>query len=183
LGELCHRPQLYDLEDESMNACETASGMGSCLRLGRKDGLFTVEARLFLPRPLEIVFPFFADAGNLEILTPPWLRFEIVTPRPIVMRSGAFIDYRLRLHGVHLRWQSEITAWEPPHRFVDEQRRGPYRVWIHEHTFTESKGGCEVRDFVRYAAPGGWLVDRLFVRHDVRRIFEYRTRKLQELFV
>ena len=166
-----------------MNVGETASEKTAGLRLGRQDGFFTVETRLFLPRLLEIVFPFFADAGNLEILTPPWLRFEIVTPRPIAMRSGALIDYRLRLHSIPLRWQSEITVWEPPHRFVDEQRQGPYRAWIHEHTFTESKGGSEVRDFVRYAAPGGWLVDRLFVRHDVRRIFEYRTRKLQELFV
>jgi ligand-binding SRPBCC domain-containing protein len=166
-----------------MNACETASDTTGGLRLGRKDGLITLETRLFLPRPLEIVFPFFSDAGNLETLTPPWLRFEIVTPRPIAMCAGALIEYRLRLHGIPVRWQSEITAWEPPHRFVDEQRRGPYRAWIHEHTFTESQGGSEVRDFVRYAAPGGWLVDRLFVRHDVRRIFEYRTRKLQELFV
>ena len=153
------------------------------LYFGRKDGLFTVATRLLLPCPLEIVFPFFADAGNLQVLTPPWLRFEIVTPRPIAMRSGDLIDYRLRLHGIPLRWQSEITAWEPPHRFVDEQRQDPYRAWIHEHTFTESKDGSEVRDFVRYAAPGGWLVDRLFVRHNVRRIFEYRTRKLEELFV
>jgi ligand-binding SRPBCC domain-containing protein len=166
-----------------MNACEKPSGKAPDLRLGRQDGLFTVETRLFLPSPLEIVFPFFADSGNLETITPPWLRFKIVTPRPIAMRPGALIEYRLRLHSIPLRWQSEITAWEPPHRFVDEQRRGPYRVWIHEHTFTESKDGCEVRDFVRYAAPGGWLMDRLFVRHDVRRIFEYRTRKLQELFV
>jgi ligand-binding SRPBCC domain-containing protein len=166
-----------------MNACEKPSGKAPDLRLGRQDGLFTVETRLFLPCPLEIVFPFFADAGNLETITPPWLRFKIVTPPPIAMRPGALIDYRLRLHSIPLRWQSEITVWEPPLRFVDEQRRGPYRAWIHEHTFTESKGGSEVRDFVRYAAPGGWLVDRLFVRHHVWRIFEYRTRKLQELFV
>jgi ligand-binding SRPBCC domain-containing protein len=183
MGEFRHRAQLYDLETKPMNVCETASGSAGGLCLGRRDGLTTLKMRLFLPRPLEIVFPFFADAGNLEILTPPWLRFEIVTPSPIVMHSGALIDYRLRLHSIPMHWQSEITSWEPPHRFVDEQRRGPYRTWVHEHTFTESIGGCEVRDDVRYAAPGGWLVDRLFVRHDVRQIFKYRTRKLQELFV
>ena len=166
-----------------MNVRGTASGVAGDLRFGRRDGLFTLETQFFLPRPLEIVFPFFADAGNLETITPPWLRFEIVTPHPIAMRAGALIEYRLRLHGIPVRWQSEITAWEPPHRFVDEQRRGPYRAWIHEHTFIESKGGSEVRDLVRYAAPGGWLIDRLFVRHDARRIFEYRTRKLKELFV
>jgi ligand-binding SRPBCC domain-containing protein len=165
-----------------MNVWETASEKTSGLRLGRQDGFFTVETRLFLPRPLEIVFPFFADAANLETITPPWLRFAIVTPHPIAMHAGAFIEYRLKLHGVPLRWQSEITTWEPPHRFVDEQRRGPYRTWIHEHTFTESKGGSEVRDFVRYAALGGWFVERLLVRHDVRRIFEYRARRLREIF-
>jgi ligand-binding SRPBCC domain-containing protein len=153
LGELCHRAQFYDLENEPMNACETASGTTGDLRLGRRDGLFTLETRLFLPRPLEIVFPFFADAGNLEILTPPWLRFEIVTPRPIAMRAGALIEYRLRLHGVPLRWQSEITAWEPPHRFVDEQRRGPYRAWIHEHT---ARCGTSCVTPRRVA---GWLTD------------------------
>src|SRR5579871_5848818 len=87
----------------------------------------------FLPRPLEEVFPFFADAGNLPILTPPWLHFHILTTRPIEMRRGALIDYRLRIHGLPIRWQSEIVEWDPPHRFVDEQRRGPYRLWHHEH--------------------------------------------------
>jgi ligand-binding SRPBCC domain-containing protein len=109
-------------------------------------------------------------AGNLETLTPPWLRFEILTPLPIQMRRGTLIEYRLRLHGIPFRWQSEITAWEPPQRFVDEQRRGPYRQWIHEHTFTERDAGSEVRDFVRYSVLGGCLVDFLFVQHDVRRI-------------
>jgi ligand-binding SRPBCC domain-containing protein len=165
-----------------VSVCEIASGQAAGLRLGRKDGLFTVEARLFLPRPLKVVFPFFADAGNLETITPPWLRFEIVTPRPISMRVGALIEYRLRLHGVPMRWRSEITVWDPPNRFVDEQRRGPYRVWIHEHTFTERDGGSQVSDFVRYAAPGGWLINRIFVRGHLQQIFRHRIRRLQELF-
>ena len=152
------------------------------IRIGRKDGFCTVETCLSLPHPLEVVFPFFADAGNLETLTPPWLRFEILTPLPMVMRAGATIEYRLRLHGIPLRWQSEITVWEPPLRFVDEQRRGPYRRWIHEHTFTQCGNGCEMRDFVRYSVPGGWLVNLLFVQRDVRRIFEYRSRKLRGFF-
>jgi len=161
---------------------ESAGSQGGDVRFGRKDGLFTLETLLFVPRPPEAVFPFFAEAGNLETLTPPWLRFEILTPLLIQMRAGALIAYRLRLHGIPVRWHSEITAWEPPRRFVDEQRRGPYRQWIHEHTFTDCKGGSEVRDFVRYSVPGGRLVDFLFVRHDVRRIFEYRARKLCALF-
>ncbi len=165
-----------------MNGAATSQNLAFDLQLGRKDGCCTVEARLFLPHPLETVFSFFADACNLEILTPPWLRFEILTPLPVHMDVSALIEYRLYLHGIPLRWQSEITAWEPPRRFVDEQRHGPYRQWIHEHTFTERDGGSEVRDFVRYSVLGGRLVDSLFVRHDLRRIFEYRARKLHALF-
>jgi ligand-binding SRPBCC domain-containing protein len=165
-----------------VSASETAGNQASGIRLGRQDGLCTIETLLFLPQPLEAVFPFFADAGTLETITPPWLRFQILTPRPIVMGKGSLIDYRLSVHGIPFRWQTVISAWEPPHRFVDEQRRGPYRIWMHEHTFTACAGGCEARDFVRYAPPGGRLADYLFVRRNVRRIFEYRIGKLREVF-
>jgi ligand-binding SRPBCC domain-containing protein len=140
------------------------------------------RSEVWLPRPLEEVFAFFADGRNLQALTPDWLDFKVLTPAPIQMRPGATIDYRLRLHGFPIRWQSEITAWEPPRRFVDEQRRGPYKLWIHEHSFEARQGGTVVRDFVRYAAPGGWLIERLFVRRDVERIFQFRREKLLALF-
>ncbi len=146
------------------------------------EGLFRLDAELWLPRPRDEVFPFFADALNLETLTPPWLKFEVLTPRPIEMRAGLRIDYRLRVHGFPLRWQSEITAWEPPHRFVDEQRRGPYRVWIHEHAFEERGGGTLARDQVRYGVFGGMLVNTLFVQRDVTSIFRFRQQKLREIF-
>lgn len=149
---------------------------------GNERGLVTLETRLVLPWPVTRVFDFFAEASNLEEITPPWLHFHILTPPPIVMRKGTRIDYRLRMHGLPLRWCSEITSWDPPRRFVDEQIRGPYRVWIHEHEFLETNGGTEVSDRVRYAVPGGALVDRLLVRRDVRTIFEHRARKLRELF-
>jgi ligand-binding SRPBCC domain-containing protein len=149
---------------------------------GRSDGLFTLETRLWLPRAPEEVFPFFADAGNLERITPRWLRFQILPPRPTTIRKGSRIDYRIRLRGLPLRWQSEITVWDPPRRFVDEQRRGPYRVWIHEHAFVERDGGTEVHDAVRYAVLGGWPVDRLLVRRDLKRIFTYRAVTLREVF-
>lgn len=152
------------------------------IRLGWKNGFHTVETYLFLTHPLEAVFPFFADAGNLEALTPPWLRFEILSPLPMVMRAGAIINYRLRIHGIPLHWQSEITVWEPPLRFVDEQRQGPYRKWIHEHTFAQCGNGCEISDFVNYSVPGGRLANQLFVKRDVRRIFEYRSRRLSVFF-
>jgi ligand-binding SRPBCC domain-containing protein len=141
-----------------------------------------LECTLELLRPLAEVFPFFADAHQLERLTPPWLRFRVLTPRPVPMRPGQLIDYQLKLHGIPLRWRSEISAWEPPHRFVDEQRRGPYRRWFHEHTFEEREGHTLARDRVDYAVPGGALVDRLFVRPQLRRIFGFRQATLAGLF-
>jgi len=142
---------------------------------------YDLEREQWFPRPLEEVFAFFADAGNLEAITPPWLGFEVLTPRPIAMRPGTLIDYRLRLRGVPLRWRTEISVWQPPHRFVDEQRRGPYRLWVHEHRFIEVPGGTEIVDRVRYAVPGGRLVERLVVDRDLARIFEYRRRRVAEL--
>ena len=140
-----------------------------------------------LAAPLDAVFGFFSDARNLEILTPPWLRFQLVTEAEVPMARGAQIDYRLRLRGLPLRWRSEITTWEPPHRFVDEQVMGPYRNWSHEHRFVVEKrpGRGDVvtaSDEVRYQVPGGWLVNRLLVEPDLRRIFAYRTARLSERF-
>lgn len=143
---------------------------------------FTHETELWLPRPPDEVFAFFADAGNLERLTPPFLQFSVVTPQPIDMREGATIDYKLKVHGLPLRWRSRISAWQPPHRFVDEQIKGPYRKWVHEHTFEPRDGGTFVRDHVDYAVLGGRIVNKLFVRRDLERIFAFRTEKLQEIF-
>jgi len=137
----------------------------------------TISTEAWVPRPVGEVFAWFADARNLELLTPGWLRFEIVTPTPIAMGVGTLIDYRLRVHGLPMRWRSEITAWEPGRRFVDEQRRGPYRLWVHEHRFDEEDGGTRIRDRVRYAVPGGPLAPllrRLWVRRDLDRIFGHR---------
>lgn len=136
---------------------------------------FVLSQVQMFDRPLEEVFDFFAAAENLERITPPWLRFRIVTPTPIEMRVGARIDYRIRLRGVPVRWQSEITTWEPPHRFVDEQVRGPYRLWVHEHVITREGRRTRVEDTVTYAVPGGVLVRNLFVRTELERIFEYRS--------
>ena len=143
---------------------------------------FTLDFEHWLPRQPEEVFDFYADAFNLERLTPPWLRFEVVTPAPITMQAGVEIDYRLRLHGLSLKWRSRITDWDPPHRFADEQVRGPYRTWVHEHTFTHHDGGTLVGDYVQYSMLGGWLADRLLVRRDLRRIFAYRQERLAEIF-
>ncbi|MBI1928484.1 SRPBCC family protein [Candidatus Poribacteria bacterium] len=143
---------------------------------------YTLKIEQRLPCPPEEVFRFFADANNLEVITPPWLHFKILTPSPIRMKKGTLIDYRLRLHGVPIRWQSEVTAWNPPYGFVDEQRRGPYRLWIHRHTFVQNNGSTLVRDEVDYAVPGGALAQKLLVAPDLKKIFNYRYRKLQEFF-
>jgi len=97
------------------------------------------------------------------------------------MKAGTLIDYQFRIRGLPVRWRTEITAWQPPHRFVDEQKRGPYRLWVHEHRFEPNDGGTLCTDHVRYAVPGGKLVHRLFVRPDVERIFAFRAEKLRKL--
>lgn len=140
------------------------------------------ESELFLPLLPEQLFSFFGEAANLNAITPPWLDFGIITPAPIRMAAGTLIDYRLRVRGFPLKWRTEIKVWEPPHRFVDEQLKGPYRQWIHEHTFEAKGGGTLVRDRVHYAVPFDWLVHRWLVRPDIERIFRYRTDKLRERF-
>ncbi len=144
--------------------------------------LYEIHAEVLLPMPLEETFSFFADAHNLERITPEWLQFNVLTPKPIAMRVGTHIDYKLRVRCFPIHWQSEITAWQPPHRFVDEQLKGPYRRWIHEHIFCQAAGQTLAKDSVRYAVPGGGLVHWLVVKSDVERIFEYRKLKLQEIF-
>jgi ligand-binding SRPBCC domain-containing protein len=125
------------------------------------------------------VFGFFSDAGNLEDITPPWLGFSVITPRPIEMRPGTLIEYRLRLHGLPLRWLTEIAEWAPGERFVDRQLRGPYALWHHTHDFAPAPGGGTVmRDTVRYAlplGPLGGLAHAAFVRRDLERIFDFRA--------
>lgn len=140
------------------------------------------RCELQLPLPPEEIFPFFADAGNLDAITPPWLHFRIVTPRPVDMRAGALIDYKLRVHGLPMRWRTLISAWQPPHRFVDEQVRGPYRLWVHEHTFEACDGGTLARDVVRYAVPFDFIAHPLFVKPDIKKIFAYRQEALRKRF-
>ena len=136
-----------------------------------------LERDQLLLRPREEVFAFFADARNLEAITPPWLHFGVRTPRPIEMGVGTQIAYRMRLHGLPVRWLTRIDRWEPGRLFVDRQLSGPYRLWHHTHTFADCPGGTIMRDRVRYALPLGPLgeVARLgLVGADLRRIFDFR---------
>lgn len=144
---------------------------------------YRLDQEQVLRRPLDEVFGFFADARNLEALTPPWLRFRILSEGDLEMREGALIDYRIRLHGIPIRWRTEIAAWEPPHRFVDQQLRGPYTLWHHEHRFEAIDAHTtRVLDRVDYAHWGGPLVERFFVRPDLERIFAYRAEQLAAHF-
>lgn len=144
-----------------------------------------LTASQWLPRPVSEVWPFFTDAHNLEAITPAFLKFHVVTPRPIDMRAGTLIDYQLKLRGVPITWRTEISAWEPGHRFMDRQLRGPYLWWEHEHVFEPRDGGTLCTDRVAYHVPG-WLlaplVHELAVKRDVAGIFQYRGERLAERF-
>jgi len=141
---------------------------------------YRLECEVLVPRRREEVFAFFADCRNLELLTPDELRFRILTPNAHETHEGLRIDYRLSLHGIRFRWQSEIPVWDPPVRFVDVQVRGPYRRWIHEHRFRETDGGTLVSDRVDYDVLGGGLVNGWLVAPQLRRIFAYRRERLLE---
>jgi ligand-binding SRPBCC domain-containing protein len=138
-----------------------------------------------LARSRDEVFGFFADAANLDALTPPLLRFELVTPQPIRIAAGVRIAYRLRVHGVPLRWLTEIREWAPPERFVDVQLRGPYSIWEHTHEFESlPEGGSVMRDTVRYR-PAIWPLGELalpLVRRDLRAIFDFRRDAVDRRF-
>ena len=134
---------------------------------------YQLAATLLLPQPRDRVFEFFSDAFQLQTLTPDWMFFSVLTLPPIHLATGALIDYRLRVHGIPVRWQSRISVWEPPLRFVDEQTRGPYRCWRHEHVFEEVDGGTLCRDIVDYEVYGGSLINALLVRPDLIKIFTF----------
>lgn len=143
---------------------------------------FLFESQRTLKRPITEIFEFFSNAHNLAMITPPSMHLEILTPAPIEMSAGTRIDYRFKLYGIPVRWQTEITEWNPPYEFADEQRRGPYRLWRHTHTFNETEEGVIVGDSVEYAVWGNGLTNKLFVRPDIEKIFAYRSEQLDEIF-
>lgn len=144
-------------------------------------GMRRYQTEMWVDAPIDKVFAFFSDPANLEQITPPWLKFKMLPIERSSFGKGTIIDYRLRLRGIPITWQSEITEWNPPNHFIDVQKKGPYRHWAHTHEFIESGTGTFVKDCVDYKVPGGYLVDRLLVRKDIERIFTYRKSRLREL--
>ncbi len=142
---------------------------------------FQLRSELCVSQPRSQVFDFFSDAYQLEKLTPPFLKFSVLTPAPIELQEGTLIDYKLKVHGIPLRWRSKITVWEPGIRFVDEMLKGPYKRWHHEHLFEDYEGGTRIIDIVDYSVPFSFLVHPLFVRPDLEKIFNYRIEQIKKL--
>lgn len=135
--------------------------------------------------PLDQVFPFFATPENLERITPPQLNMGMLTPSPIEMRQGALFDYVIKTRGVPMRWTTYITVYDPPHKFVDVQLKGPYSYWHHTHTFEATEKGTLLKDEVRYMLPLGPLgaiAHALFIRRDLEKIFAFRKKFIEEMF-
>lgn len=146
---------------------------------------YILERKQIIERPRTEVFEFFADAGNLERITPPELNFQIITPQPIDIKKGALIDYKLKLRGIPITWKTEITQWNPPHDFIDSALKSPYKQWIHLHTFEEgSNGETIMRDVVRYRLPFEPFGDiaHFYVKKELVYIFDYRYKVIEEIF-
>jgi ligand-binding SRPBCC domain-containing protein len=143
---------------------------------------YILERAQRVPVGIDEVFAFFSQARNLEAITPPWLRFEVLRA-PDELRLGALVHYRLELHRVPIHWLTRIATWHPPRSFVDEELVGPYPLWEHTHRFSPVDGGTEIYDHVRYRVPGGplaRLTNRIVARW-LEQIFDYRAERLREI--
>ncbi len=147
--------------------------------------LHTFQTSMTLPLPLTRVFPFFANAANLERITPPELRFQIVTPQLLPIQKNRLIEYRFRLFGISFSWLARISKWNPPYEFVDEQLRGPYKQWVHTHRFQEHDGETVIDDEVAYRLPFSLLGEITFplACWQLRRIFAFRQEAIRNLLL
>jgi ligand-binding SRPBCC domain-containing protein len=147
--------------------------------------IYSLRREQFIPGPLEEVFHFFSDAANLQAITPAFLDFQILTPRPIEIQQGTLLDYKLKWHGIPISWKTRIIEWNPPHGFVDVQLKGPYKLWRHAHAFSSVNGGTSMLDSLDYELPFGILgqiAHDLKVRRDLEGIFDYRRQQIARIF-
>ena len=166
-------------------ACVSREGLSTHLILKLMSPPYKITHDQLVPRPLEQVFVFFSRAENLEAITPEWLKFQVMSVVPEPIQKGSLIEYRLKLHGLSLRWTSQIVEWEPPHQFIDLQLQGPYELWRHTHRFIAEGANTRIRDEVVYSlplGPLGQIAHRLFVRRDVERIFAFRASAVRARF-
>lgn len=144
-----------------------------------------LQKETIIARPVKEIFEFFTNAENLNIITPSFIGFKILTNLPIKMMKGTLIEYRIKLNGIPVKWKTEITKWDPPYLFEDTQIKGPYKIWIHEHKFEELGQKTLMTDTVKYLSYGGlleFIPNILFVKNNVKKIFDYREMKIHEIF-
>lgn len=157
--------------------------MNFVVSIFRNEFLLTREQQI--PGSRTELFSFFEDPGNLGVITPPWLKFRILTPLPILMQRGLEIDYRIHWMGIPLRWRTRITEYDPPSGFVDEQIRGPYKKWVHQHSFEQVGDTVVMRDQVKYALPFGIVgsfVHFVLIQRQLKEIFDYRQAAIERIF-
>lgn len=147
---------------------------------------YNLEFEQFIDLPIEDVFDFFSKPENLSLITPPRLRFDILTPTPLEMKEGQLIDYSLKiLYLIKLHWRTLITDYQKPYKFIDQQIKGPYTLWHHTHTFEEKDGGTLIKDNLKYVIPFGWIgraIHFIYIKHDINGIFQYRHKILNDIF-
>ena len=148
---------------------------------------YSIKFEQFIDLPINDVFDFFSKPENLSLITPPRLKFDIMTPSPIEMKEGQLIDYSLTImYFIKLRWRTLITDYKKPYQFVDQQIKGPYSLWHHTHTFEQKNGGTVIKDAVTYAIPFGiigQLIHAIYIKYDIKGIFEYRHKILNKIFL
>ena len=143
----------------------------------------TAETKLY--GTIQEVFDFFSKPENLNKVMPTALRLNILTPLPLDMKLGSLIDYRVVLSGIPFFWRTLITHWEPPYKFIDEQLKGPYVFWHHEHSFEQKEGYTLMHDKVHFLSPGGFLepvINKYFVEPKVKQIFAHRGEIFKQVF-
>ena len=139
-----------------------------------------------LPISMEQAWKFLSDPKNLKTITPDYMRFEILGGDEKMMYPGQIIKYIVTpVMGIPTQWITEITHVKEGEYFVDEQRFGPYALWHHKHFIRPIKNGIEMEDIIDYKIPFGILgqmAHPIIVKPKLKEIFEYRKKKLSELF-